>query len=136
MGEISKHEIKRPRSFDNLFENIDQSQDYFVSFEIFIKDSGLGIRKEDINKLFLNFGKLADKEGMNKSGTGLGLSICKNIIEKMGGSVRVESEGIGFGTTFIISITSKCKLSSDSLKEMKKKLKNELNLGSSSANLI
>ena len=126
MSEISKHEIKRPRSFDNLFENIDQSQDYFVSFEIFIKDSGLGIRKEDINKLFLNFGKLADKEGMNKSGTGLGLSICKNIIEKMGGSVRVESEGIGFGTTFIISITSKCKISSDSLKEIKKRLKNEL----------
>ena len=73
---------------------------------------------------------------MNKSGTGLGLSICKHIIEKMGGSVRVESEGIGFGTTFIISITSKCKISSDSLKEMKKKLKYELNLGSSSANFI
>ena len=73
---------------------------------------------------------------MNKSGTGLGLSICKNIIEKMGGSVRVESEGIGSGTTFIISITSKCKLSSDSLKEMKKKLKNELNLGLSPTNLI
>ena len=43
----------------------------------------MGIRKEDINKLFLNFGKLADKDGMNKSGTGLGLSICKNIIEKI-----------------------------------------------------
>jgi len=73
---------------------------------------------------------------MNKSGTGLGLSICKNIIEKMGGSVRVESEGIGFGTTFIISITSKCRLSSDSLKEIKKNLKNDLNLGTSSKNLM
>jgi hypothetical protein len=54
----------------------------------------------------------------------------------MGGSVRVESEGIGFGTTFIISITSKCRLSSDSLKELKKNFKNELDLGSSSNNLI
>ncbi len=136
MEDIPKSDKKRSRSFDNLFENIEQSQDYFVSFEIYIKDSGLGIRKEDINKLFLNFGKLADKEGMNKSGTGLGLSICKNIIEKMGGSVRVESEGIGFGTTFIISITSKCRLSPDSLKEIKKKLKNELNLDSNETNQI
>lgn len=39
---------------------------------------------------------------MNNRGTGLGLSICKRIIEKMGGTVRVESEGIGHGTQFII----------------------------------
>ena len=39
---------------------------------------------------------------MNNQGTGLGLSICKHIIEKMGGNVRVESKGKGFGTTFII----------------------------------
>jgi signal transduction histidine kinase len=45
---------------------------------------------------------LADEEGHNKQGTGLGLSICKNIIEKMGGEVRVESAGIGHGTCFII----------------------------------
>ena len=70
----------------------------------------MGIRKEDLNKLFLNFGKLADAEGKNKSGTGLGLSICKHIIEKMGGSVRVESHGLGMGTTFVITITSICKI--------------------------
>jgi signal transduction histidine kinase len=34
----------------------------------------------------------------------LGLSICKNIIEKMGGNVRVESEGIGKGTCFIVQM--------------------------------
>jgi signal transduction histidine kinase len=45
---------------------------------------------------------LADTNGLNKQGTGLGLSICKNIIEKMGGNVRVESEGDGKGTSFII----------------------------------
>jgi signal transduction histidine kinase len=45
---------------------------------------------------------LADEEGHNKQGTGLGLSICKNIIEKMGGEVKVESEGLGHGTCFII----------------------------------
>ena len=38
------------------------------------------------------------------------MSICKNIIEKMGGSVRAESEGIGMGTTFVITMNSVCKL--------------------------
>ncbi len=49
----------------------------------------MGISKENLNKLFLNFGKLADPSGCNKKGTGLGLSICKNLIEKMGGKVQV-----------------------------------------------
>ena len=64
----------------------------------------MGISKENLNKLFLNFGKLADPSGCNKKGTGLGLSICKNLIEKMRGKVQVESEGIGKGTTFIIKM--------------------------------
>ena len=38
----------------------------------------------------------------NKQGTGLGLSICKHFITKMGGDVKVESEGRGKGTSFII----------------------------------
>jgi signal transduction histidine kinase len=48
---------------------------------------------------------------MNKQGTGLGLSICKNIIEKMGGTVAVESEGQGKGTTFIIQLSAFSKVS-------------------------
>jgi signal transduction histidine kinase len=62
----------------------------------------MGISKENIGKLFHNFSKLQDTNGVNKTGTGLGLSICKNIIEKMGGTVRAESEGERKGTTFII----------------------------------
>lgn len=49
----------------------------------------MGISQENINKLFLNFGKLADPNGNNKTGTGLGLSICKHLIEKMGGNVKI-----------------------------------------------
>ncbi len=82
----------------------DKFQEYYVSFQMRIKDSGMGISQENINKLFLNFGKLADPSGCNKTGTGLGLSICKHLIEKMGGKVKVESEGIGKGTTFIIKM--------------------------------
>ncbi len=90
----------------------------------------MGIRKEDQNKLFLNFGKLTDTEGKNKSGTGLGLSICKHIIEKMGGAVRVESDGLGTGTTFVITITSICKIDYKSLSIVKSKLDLQKNDGS------
>ena len=79
-------------------------QEYYISFQMRISDSGMGISQENINKLFLNFGKLADPSGCNKTGTGLGLSICKHLIEKMGGKVKVESEGVGKGTTFIIKM--------------------------------
>ena len=59
--------------------------------------------------MFHNFSKLADTQGLNNQGTGLGLSICKQIIEKMGGAVGVESEGLGKGTKFVITLTAKAK---------------------------
>jgi signal transduction histidine kinase len=40
-------------------------QDYYISFEIVVKDQGIGISKENIGKLFLNFSKLADTKGLN-----------------------------------------------------------------------
>ena len=49
----------------------------------------------------MNFSKLDEHAGENKTGTGLGLSICKTLIELMGGNVDVESE-VGKGTTFIM----------------------------------
>lgn len=82
----------------------------YINFEIRITDSGCGISKENLNKLFLNFSRLEDHQKCNERGTGLGLSICKSLLEKMGGSVTVESEGVGHGTTFIIKMQAKCKV--------------------------
>ena len=69
-----------------------------------INDTGVGIKKEDLGKLFCDFSRL--DQGMNNTGTGLGLSICKKMIEKMGGKVAVESEW-GVGTTFSITLQTK-----------------------------
>ena len=85
---------------------------YFVAFQIIIKDSGIGISPEDIEKMFIKFSMIGDRE-MNKTGTGLGLSICKHFISKMGGDVKVESKGIGHGTSFVIQMRSISKLSKD-----------------------
>ena len=43
----------------------------------------------------------------------MGLSICKLLIEKMGGNVKVESKGIGFGTTFVIKLQAVSKIPRD-----------------------
>lgn len=68
------------------------ASDYnFIDFELRIIDSGCGISNENIDKLFLNFGKLDEHAKMNDRGTGLGLSICKSLIEMMGGSVNIQS---------------------------------------------
>ena len=57
-----------------------------------------------MEKLFINFSKLADDDQVNNQGTGLGLSICKHVVEQMGGAVKVQSEGLGHGATFIIEL--------------------------------
>ena len=72
-------------------------------------DSGVGIKKENLGKLFMEFGKLDEHSKQNAQGTGLGLSICKRMIEQMGGSVEVDSEE-GVGTTFTIFINAKAKI--------------------------
>ncbi|MDB5097803.1 MAG: multi-sensor hybrid histidine kinase [Cyanobacteria bacterium RYN_339] len=62
-----------------------------------IQDSGDGIRPDDLPKLFLRFGQLA--EGAQKGGTGLGLFISKALVEAHGGQIGVESSP-GAGSTF------------------------------------
>ncbi|MBI2118951.1 MAG: hypothetical protein HYT97_04920 [Elusimicrobia bacterium] len=59
-----------------------------------ITDNGVGIAKEDLPKLFLEFSQVGDYKA---GGTGLGLSICKNILEQHGGNISIASE-IGKGT--------------------------------------
>jgi signal transduction histidine kinase/CheY-like chemotaxis protein/HPt (histidine-containing phosphotransfer) domain-containing protein len=68
-----------------------------------IKDSGMGIHKEDLPKLFKAFEQLDKVKNRSVVGTGLGLSITKAFVEMMGGEISVESE-YGFGTTFSVAI--------------------------------
>ena len=79
----------------------------YVQVQVSIIDNGVGMSPEGLKNLFVDFGKLKENENRNKSGTGLGLSICKQIIEKMGGSVEVKSK-LNVGTEFVINIKSKC----------------------------
>ncbi len=71
--------------------------------EFSVKDSGVGIRKEDINKLFKVDIKYTTSGTAGEKGSGLGLSLVNDIIRKHGGEIWVESE-LGKGTTFTFSI--------------------------------
>lgn len=64
-----------------------------------IKDNGFGISKTDQEKLFEKFYRIKTEKTASISGTGLGLFICKQIIEKCGGTIWVDSEE-GKGSTF------------------------------------
>jgi len=73
----------------------------FILFKI--QDTGMGIRKEDLPKLFKAFEQLDKVKNRSVVGTGLGLSITKAFVEMMGGWVSVDSE-YGIGTIFTIAI--------------------------------
>ena len=66
--------------------------------EVFVKDTGMGISKENINQLFGN-NYFTTKGTANETGTGLGLMLCKEFLNKNGGEIFVQSE-IGKGSRF------------------------------------
>ena len=75
-----------------------------------VKDNGIGIRKEDLDRLFKPFEQLDSSYGRKYGGSGLGLAICKRIITYHGGKIWTESEfGKGSSFQFIIPYTHKIK---------------------------
>jgi signal transduction histidine kinase len=69
------------------------------AIRVSVCDTGCGIKQEDMPKLFQQFQQLASGGNRKTGGTGLGLAISKDIVEKHGGRIWVESE-FGKGTTF------------------------------------
>ena len=68
-----------------------------------VSDSGIGIRQEDIGKLFSTYSQVDTKANRKIEGTGLGLAITRRMVEMMNGSIDIESE-YGKGTTFHIRV--------------------------------
>ena len=71
-----------------------------------ISDTGIGIKKENVDKLFTRFQRFDLEKNSAIEGTGLGLSITKKIVEEMGGEIKVDSV-YGQGSTFTASIGQK-----------------------------
>ena len=71
-----------------------------------IEDTGCGIQKEDLEKIFENFSQVDTGRNRSVEGTGLGLSITKQLVQLMGGSIGVESV-YGEGSVFTVVIPQK-----------------------------
>jgi signal transduction histidine kinase/CheY-like chemotaxis protein len=68
-----------------------------------VSDTGIGIRKEDMGRLFTEYSQLDGKANRKIEGTGLGLAITKMLLELMNGTIEVESE-YGKGSVFTVKI--------------------------------
>jgi len=77
-----------------------------VWFSAWIRDTGIGIRPEDIERLFSNYTQMDTKTNRKIEGTGLGLPIAKKMAELMDGVITVKSE-YGKGSTFAVRIRQK-----------------------------
>ena len=79
---------------------INLSTEYLI---ISVEDSGIGISKENLQKLFRLFSTIKNSESINRHGVGLGLMICKRICESMNGYILAKSVE-GEGSTFVFSV--------------------------------
>jgi signal transduction histidine kinase len=89
-NENSKVEISLKNGFDQFYS-------------IDIKDSGIGINENKLNKLFEVGRNISTSGTRNESGTGLGLVICKEFAQRQGGDINVKSKP-GIGSTFSLLI--------------------------------
>ncbi len=84
------------------YEKISEEPDS-IMLNVAVKDTGIGIKQEDMKKLFSEFDRIEEERNRNVEGTGLGMSITKRLLEMMGSSLRVEST-YGLGSIFSFSL--------------------------------
>jgi len=99
MGNIVNNAVKFTEKGSITITSVPEGDNIRVS----VQDTGPGIRKEDLPRLFHKFEQITPVKDRKPGGTGLGLAISKEIIEKHGGRIWAESE-FGAGTTFYFTL--------------------------------
>lgn len=81
----------------------DRTSEREILLKVSVEDTGIGIKPEDLGKLFQSFSQVDSKRNRNIEGTGLGLAISKRLVELMNGQIHVESE-YGKGSRFSFEV--------------------------------
>lgn len=92
------------RGFVRLSVKTSPTSDNRIACQFEITDTGIGIRSEDINKIFNQFEQADTSITRTFGGTGLGLTIVKSLVEAQGGNLTLQSE-LGSGSTFTVFLT-------------------------------
>ncbi len=89
-------------SYDNgtIIVTVEQDESFIT---VSVSDDGVGLTKEHIDSIFNEFFK-ADESRHDFESSGLGMTIAKRIVEKHGGKIWAESEGLGKGSTFYVTL--------------------------------
>ena len=93
---------KRTLNGDMQVQNETTSAKDYI--QISIKDSGIGLKKENLTKIFQPFEQVKNSSSRLFQGTGLGLSLTKSLVEFHGGTLWAESEGEGLGAMFSFTL--------------------------------
>ena len=98
-----------------------------IALIISVADTGMGIREEDMGKLFESFQRLDEEKNRNIEGTGLGMNITMSLLKLMGGDMKVKSE-YGRGSVFTVTIPQKviCDEPTGSFEEIKSRREQSL----------
>ena len=97
--------INKPETED-LNSDKSEPEDDIINLKISVKDTGIGIKEEDMSKLFSQFDRIEEERNRNVEGTGLGMSITKKLLEMMDSSLEVDSV-YGEGSDFHFVIRQK-----------------------------
>ena len=95
--------------------------DNTVDLKFSVKDTGIGIKQEDIKRMFESFERLEENRNRNIEGAGLGMTITQNLLKMMGSSLEVESE-YGKGSTFSFVISQEI-INNENIGDFQQKLR-------------
>ena len=87
-------------NFSIDYQKLDEKK---ISLKVLVKDTGCGIKKEDLEKLFTPFERIEEEKNRTIEGSGLGISIVKRLLDMMGSSLNVSST-YGQGSEFSFTV--------------------------------
>jgi signal transduction histidine kinase/CheY-like chemotaxis protein len=100
-----KYTEKGSIDFHLGFEKLEDEPDSML-LKVSVKDTGIGIKAEDMNMLFSKFDRIEESRNRHIEGTGLGMNITQNLLEMMGSTLEVESK-YGEGSNFHFALKQK-----------------------------
>jgi signal transduction histidine kinase/HPt (histidine-containing phosphotransfer) domain-containing protein/ActR/RegA family two-component response regulator len=117
-GKLFGDELRVKQIFNNLLSNaFKYTQEGYVRWKLScerdgdrvwligsVSDTGVGIRDDDVKKLFSDYNQVDAKSSRSIEGTGLGLAITKNLAERMDGGIQVSSQ-YGWGSVFTVRVS-------------------------------